>query len=223
MTERDAFKNDLFNIIAQNRTGATPTKQTTAAPTLASVATRNGGPPPPRATPVLSAARSTAPTPMSRASSVAPDGRSTTPFGAESAADFRLRKNVLLANPELANLHKELVMSGQISEGDFWEGRGVRHQICFIGQALNEHGVIQHLLAAQATFEAQRKGRPGQLVDPRPQTVDGNTKIIITPQLVHDIFEEYPVVAKAYTEVVPNEVSMRAVCCRFHELTPCYL
>lgn len=32
-------------------------------------------------------------------------------------------------------------------------------------------------------------------------------KIIITPQLVHDIFEEYPVVAKAYSDNVPNKLS----------------
>lgn len=44
------------------------------------------------------------------------------------------------------------------------------------------------------------------MVDPKPQTVDGDIKIVITPQLVHDIFEEYPVVARAYSETVPKEV-----------------
>jgi transcription initiation factor TFIIH subunit 1 len=43
-------------------------------------------------------------------------------------------------------------------------------------------------------------------VDPRPETVDGEIKIKITPQLVHDIFDEYPVVAKAYIEHVPKNV-----------------
>ena len=62
------------------------------------------------------------------------------------------------------------------------------------------------MLLAQAAAEKQKKGKPGQLVDPRPQTVDGEIKMVITPQLVHDIFEEYPVVAKAYTENVPNKV-----------------
>ena len=65
---------------------------------------------------------------------------------------------------------------------------------------------VQHLLLAQAAAENQRRGKPGQLVDPRPQTVDGEIKIVITPQLVHDIFEEYPVVAKAYSENVPTKV-----------------
>jgi hypothetical protein len=31
-------------------------------------------------------------------------------------------------------------------------------------------------------------------------------KIVITPQLVHDIFDEFPVVAKAYNDNVPNKV-----------------
>jgi transcription initiation factor TFIIH subunit 1 len=63
------------------------------------------------------------------------------------------------------------------------------------------------LLLAQAAAETQRKGKPGQLVDPRPETVDGGEiKIRITPQLVHDIFDEYPVVAKAYNDNVPNKV-----------------
>lgn len=71
------------------------------------------------------------------------------------------------------------------------------------------HGLIppkKHLLQAQAATETQRKGKSGQLVDPRPQTVDGEIKIVITPQLVHDIFEEYPVVATAYNDNVPGKV-----------------
>lgn len=65
---------------------------------------------------------------------------------------------------------------------------------------------MKHLLSAQAAMENQKKGKSGQLVDPRPQTVDGEIKIVITPQLVHDIFEEYPVVGKAYSENVPSKV-----------------
>lgn len=44
-------------------------------------------------------------------------------------------------------------------------------------------------------------------MDPRPETVDGGEiKIRITPQLVHDIFDEYPVVSRAYSENVPKKV-----------------
>jgi transcription initiation factor TFIIH subunit 1 len=59
---------------------------------------------------------------------------------------------------------------------------------------------------AQAAADTQQKGKPGQLVDPRPETVEGEIRIRITPQLVHDIFDEYPVVAKAYSDNVPNKV-----------------
>lgn len=64
------------------------------------------------------------------------------------------------------------------------------------------------MLAAQSAAENQKRGKSGQLVDPRPQSVEGGEiKIIITPQLVHDIFEEYPVVAKAYSDNVPKKVA----------------
>ncbi|EEB94959.1 hypothetical protein MPER_06148, partial [Moniliophthora perniciosa FA553] len=128
---------------------------------------------------------------ISRAASVASDLRGVSPIipGSDPAADFRLRKNVLLSNPDLAALHRELVIGGHITESEFWEGR-------------------EHLLLAQVASEAQKKGKPGQLVDPRPEAVEGGEiKIRITPQLVHDIFDEYPVVAKAYNDNVPIKLS----------------
>jgi transcription initiation factor TFIIH subunit 1 len=65
----------------------------------------------------------------------------------------------------------------------------------------------KNLLLAEAAAETQRKGKSGQLVDPRPETVEGGEiKIRITPQLVHDIFDEYPVVAQAYSDNVPSKV-----------------
>ncbi|TCD69832.1 RNA polymerase II transcription factor B subunit 1 [Steccherinum ochraceum] len=123
---------------------------------------------------------------MSRAASVSSDSRGTP--STETVNDFRIRKRVLMSSPELAALHRELVIAGHITEAEFWDGR-------------------EHLLQAQRAAESQKKGKSGQLVDPRPQTVDGEVKIVITPQLVHDIFEEYPVVAKAYSDNVPNKLN----------------
>ena len=74
-------------------------------------------------------------------------------------------------------------------------------------------GCLKHLLLAQAAAESQKRGKPGQLVDPRPLSVNGETKIIITPQLVHDIFEEFPIVAKAYRDNVPEKVLCFGSCC----------
>ncbi|OAX40366.1 hypothetical protein K503DRAFT_864674 [Rhizopogon vinicolor AM-OR11-026] len=170
--EREAFKQELTNIISRNRSVA----------------------PTPAQKPITSTASTPAKTPApapstSRATSVSSDSRTPILSGTDAATDFRLRKKVLLSNPELLALHKELVMSGHITESEFWDGR-------------------EYLLLAEAAAEGQKRGRPGQLVDPRPQTVEGGeVKIVITPQLVHDIFDEFPVVAKAYNDNVPDELS----------------
>ncbi|KAI0703370.1 hypothetical protein C8T65DRAFT_654998 [Cerioporus squamosus] len=189
LAERDKFEAELTNIIARNRAGApqavpAPTKPlqaATPAPTTPAHGSAVGTPmrpPPPLARPSTS-----------RAVSVASDMRASgTPVGNDATSDFRLRKKVLLSNPELAQLHRELVMGGHISENEFWEGR-------------------EHLLLAQAAAESQKRGKPGQLVDPRPTSVDGEVKIVITPQLVHDIFEEFPIVARAYSDNVPAKLS----------------
>jgi len=67
------------------------------------------------------------------------------------------------------------------------------------------------LLLAQAASDRQKKGKPGQIVDPRPETVEGGeVKIRVTPQLIADIFDEYPIVAKAYRENVPNNVCLKS-------------
>ncbi|KAI0048258.1 hypothetical protein FA95DRAFT_1517657 [Auriscalpium vulgare] len=181
LNERETFKLELTNIVSRNR--STREASVLKPPTTPSAppASTNGSslrPPVPSsyATP-------------SRAPSVSSDGRASGTPSNNPTSDFRLRKKVLVKSPELASLHRELVMSGQITESEFWEGR-------------------EHLLLAQAAAESQKKGRPGQLVDPRPQAVDGGEiKIVITPQLVHDIFEEFPVVAKAYDENVPAKLS----------------
>ncbi|KAI6098988.1 hypothetical protein EDD16DRAFT_1766100 [Pisolithus croceorrhizus] len=187
LTERETFKSELTNVISRNRSGAgaappPPGVVTPKAPVTASTSVSPSKPSTPVAVPASRAS-------VSRATSVASDGRVPIIPGADAASDFRLRKKVLMSNPELLALHKDLVMTGQITESEFWEGR-------------------EYLLLAQAAAEAQKRGRPGQLVDPRPQTVEGGeVKIVITPQLVHDIFEEYPVVAKAYSENVPSKLS----------------
>ncbi|KAH9858787.1 hypothetical protein C2E23DRAFT_909621 [Lenzites betulinus] len=188
LAEREKFEAELTNIIARNRSGAPTPAQKPPGLTAAAVTSVPGTPAgakhpvgtPVRATPQLSRAST------SRAPSIASDSRGT-PVS-DPTYDFRLRKKVLLNAPELAQLHRELVIGGHISENEFWEGR-------------------EHLLLAQAAAESQKKGKPGQLVDPRPQSVDGEVKIVITPQLVHDIFEEFPVVAKAYSDNVPEKLS----------------
>ncbi|KAF9454054.1 hypothetical protein P691DRAFT_771042 [Macrolepiota fuliginosa MF-IS2] len=194
--EREKFKTELTVIVGTNKAAAeagtlapvaatlTPAVPLTATPTHKTPTPTASNAPTPRIGGVP-------PLPLSRAASVTSERRATTPViaGIDPANDFKLRKKVLMGNPDLAALHKDLVIGGQITEAEFWDGR-------------------EHLLLAQAAADNQRKGKPGQLVDPRPETVEGGEiKIRITPQLVHDIFDEYPVVAKAYSENVPSKLT----------------
>ncbi len=67
--------------------------------------------------------------------------------------------------------------------------------------------IAKHLLLAQAAAENQKRGKPGQFVDSRPTFVDGELKIVITNQSVHDIFEKFPIVARAYSDSVLAQVT----------------
>ncbi|KAJ7091198.1 hypothetical protein C8R44DRAFT_844319 [Mycena epipterygia] len=183
--EREKFKAELTVIVSRNR----------AAPEAAARAPVVAPKPSPVAKPVAAAAapplRPLLSQTPSRAVSVSSNEQRNVTIipGNDPATDVRLRKTILMSDPELGALHRELVaISGQLSEAEFWEGR-------------------EHLLLSLAASENQHKGKPGQMVDPRPETVDGETKIVMTPQMIHDIFDEYPVVAKAHRENVPSKLS----------------
>lgn len=119
--ERETFKKELTNIVGANRAVQAVTPSA-----------------PPQSTPATPMGRSsraqTTLTPntasTSRAVSVASSGRGS-PTAVGTPEDFAVRKKVLLKNAELARLHKELVMTGQITEVEFWEGREVRGSINF--------------------------------------------------------------------------------------------
>ena len=115
--EREQFKNEITNHISRNRTArASGQLPTDASATPATPATPNNFAAPPSRTPTK---RPPGGTP--RASSVASDRSGS----GNDVADFQLRKRVLLNSPELATLHRELVMTGQITENEFWDGREV--------------------------------------------------------------------------------------------------
>ncbi|CAE6431010.1 unnamed protein product [Rhizoctonia solani] len=101
-----------------------------------------------------------------------------------------LRKFVLLKRADLAALHRELVMTGSLTEAEFWAGR-------------------EHLLSAEESIERQRKGRPTQMLELRGAGTNekGDIKITITPERAQQIFIEYPVVKRAYDENVPDPLS----------------
>ncbi|CUA66882.1 General transcription factor IIH subunit 1 [Rhizoctonia solani] len=94
-----------------------------------------------------------------------------------------LRKSVLLKRLDLAALHRELVITGSLSEAEFWAGR-------------------EHLLSAEESLERQRKGRPTQMLELRGAGTNekGDIKITITPERAQQIFIEYPVVKRLYLQ-----------------------
>lgn len=115
LTDREKFKAELTNIISRNRSGvSTPAVATPVTPSPGN-ALANGGP----VRPMIPLARPT----LSRTVSTASEARGS-PVN-DPTNDFQLRKRVLLSTPDLAALHRELVVGGQISESEFWEGREV--------------------------------------------------------------------------------------------------
>ncbi|KAJ7680559.1 hypothetical protein DFH06DRAFT_1163498 [Mycena polygramma] len=181
--EREKFKKELTVIVSRNRAASDAAARAPVVPAH----------PPPVARPVVAAPQRPPllSQPSSRAVSVSSNEQRNVTIipGNDPATDVRLRKTILMSDPELGALHRELVaISGQLTEAEFWDGR-------------------EHLLLSLAASENQAKGKAGQMVDPRPETVDGETKIVMTPQMIHDIFDEYPVIAKAHRENVPSKLS----------------
>jgi transcription initiation factor TFIIH subunit 1 len=87
---------------------------------------QTSGPPAPSSANGATQRAAPAPTPSRPSTSRAESVSSTrgTPVN-DPVHDFRIRKKVLVKTPELAALHRELVVSGQITETEFWEGREV--------------------------------------------------------------------------------------------------
>lgn len=114
--ELEKFKSLLAAVVSANTLGApVPSGPLTPAANLP------GSPAPVAHTPLSSPYPRPSPSPYSRSSSAGPskDGR----YG------FEVYQKVLTKNPELADLHRALVESGQITEHEFWDGREVIHAL----------------------------------------------------------------------------------------------
>jgi transcription initiation factor TFIIH subunit 1 len=144
-TEREKFKKELTAIVGINKAAAEAGARGPVTATPAPIAPLTSTPT--RKTPTPSTSNAPTPRasgggpqlPISRAASVASERRATTPviIGIDPANDFKLRKKVLMGNTDLAALHKDLVISGQITEAEFWDGREVFHSLlstcCLLG------------------------------------------------------------------------------------------
>ncbi|KAG9448790.1 hypothetical protein H6P81_008755 [Aristolochia fimbriata] len=109
-----------------------------------------------------------------------------------STAEMERRMKLLQEDSELQKLHKQFVMSGVLTEAEFWATR-------------------KKLLNSEASRSSkQRVGfKSTMLADVRPLT-DGRTNKVtfsLTPEIIHQIFAEKPAVHQAFLKFVPNKMT----------------
>lgn len=178
--QREAFKERLVVVIADNRAR----KGTDAASTgPASPATAG---PPESGTPTSAA-------PSPRASVAPPRGKVGTTSATSSSAgptELELRISLLKSNPALAALHRQTVMANIIPDSEFWS-----------------HPTRQAMLRAARQAASQQKGRNARIVDPR-FTVgkNGELKLEITDENRKDLLQQNDVLRLAWSENVPEKV-----------------
>lgn len=194
LDDREKFKTELAAAVSRNRASAdagsaapsTPASPA-AAPSSPSSAIRAATPDTRAATPTQTRPTSTA---ASTAASPAPSKRPRPKDLPPPKTDIELRISVIKSNPQLRALHKDIVISGQMSDAEFWS-----------------HPQRQRLIRAERAKLEQRAGRNARLADPKPTPNEaGEMKLSITPELIRDLFEQFPVVARAYDENVPSKL-----------------
>jgi transcription initiation factor TFIIH subunit 1 len=128
LVEREKFKTELTTYMGGNRTNSDSAANKALKNSKSPISVQPQLPRPVLAVASPSVAAGISRSQSTRALSIPGDKRAATPviIGNDPVADFRMRKTVLMSNPELLTLHRELVMTGQITEAEFWEGREVR-------------------------------------------------------------------------------------------------
>lgn len=109
-----------------------------------------------------------------------------------STTEMERRMKLLREDSELQKLHKQFVISGVLTESEFWATR-------------------KNLLDDDAyRTSKQRAGfKSAMLADVRPST-DGRTNKVtfsLTPEIIHQIFAEKPAVHRAFLNFVPNKMT----------------
>lgn len=179
LRERNAFKDYLAEVVSNNKartSSASRDVSGTGSPVPAHAGRRE-------ASPKSRDSPSGSNTPSSR-----PPGKKASVKDGPSELEVRIR--VLKANPSLAILHQDVVMTEQISDQEFWS-----------------HPTRRALLNAERASMEQRQGRNARIADPRPTSNEkGEMKINMTPELVRDLKAQYPVVSRAFEENVPTNM-----------------
>ncbi|XVF47052.1 hypothetical protein PTKIN_Ptkin03bG0078000 [Pterospermum kingtungense] len=109
-----------------------------------------------------------------------------------SAAEMELRIKLLREDSELQKLHKQFVLSGVLTEAEFWATR-------------------KKLLDREANKKTKQQlgFKSAMISDIRPST-DGRTNKVtfsLTPEIILQIFAEKPAVHRAFLSYVPNKMS----------------
>ncbi|GAA5975261.1 hypothetical protein JCM11641_005907, partial [Rhodosporidiobolus odoratus] len=185
LQDRDRFKDHLSRTVAHNREREANKASTAAAaaatPSTAPSASLDGN-----AQTLDAPAGSASPAPTTAAPTTNPSTSSS-----QDQQTYRLRKHLLRTTPSLLTLHRDLVLSGALTEAEFWSTPD-----------------RTALLSALAAEESLMKGKSGEMVDPKTVTgQNGQVTVKVTPGLIREIFEEFPVVLRAYNENVPEPLS----------------
>jgi transcription initiation factor TFIIH subunit 1 len=112
-------------------------------------------------------------------------------FGMMTEEDVMQRAKMLASNKELQTLHEQLVKGGVITEEEFWETRKSKLE--------NESRKTENQPTGMSTVLSS---------DVRPSSETCNAvHYKITPQIIHQIFIQFPVVQRAYLDNVPTKMS----------------
>ncbi|GAA5844577.1 hypothetical protein JCM9279_006352 [Rhodotorula babjevae] len=201
LADRDRFKDDLSAAVARNREheAAQAQAQAQAGASAGASAAGGGDKGKGKERAVDSPATSSGPGTPGPAAAAAKGGAPAAGSSTAAATTNRLRKLVLQANPPLLALHRELVLTSIITEAEFWDGR-------------------EDLLEAVAAEQGLVKGKSGEMVDPKTVTgQNGEVTVKITPALIREIFEEFPVVLRAYNDNVPDPLDEAAFWTRYFQ------
>ncbi|PWN47452.1 BSD-domain-containing protein, partial [Violaceomyces palustris] len=213
--DRETFKVEIASVIASNRQSS---RTVTSSNPSAAVAPSSSPSNSKTTTTTMTIDRSKTSTPTPPSNSVSkrqgekdsngnsrsnstrpsPTPRATVP---PAKSEIELRVMVLKSNPSLLSLHKDVVGGGSMPDSEFWS-----------------HPQRKAMIRAERARQDQRKGRNAMLADPKPTPNEaGEMKLSITPQLIRDMFEQYPVVARAYEENVPEKLDEASFWTRYFQ------
>eukprot|EP00026_Physarum_polycephalum_P005369 Phypoly_transcript_05401.p1 GENE.Phypoly_transcript_05401~~Phypoly_transcript_05401.p1 ORF type:complete len:584 (+),score=115.30 Phypoly_transcript_05401:70-1821(+) len=111
-------------------------------------------------------------------------------FGKMTQEEVMQRAGILASNKDLQTLYANLVKGGVVTEEEFWEAR----------KSMLEND--------SKKLDKQPVGMSSRMVDVNPSSETCNAvRYKLTPQIIHQIFIQTPVVEKAYRDNVPTKMS----------------